>query len=146
MAGGKLSLSASSPRVDFHVDMGNPFLNRAADGFLTIGAVAVTKVVAEDTYHCLRKGSVSEHTLKETFKKMCKEGAYWGAVGGTYAGMEYSIRRIRDRNDWKNALLGGFITGALVSAASKKSRDEVVKGAITGGAVATAARFINHLG
>ncbi|XP_078435348.1 outer plastid envelope protein 16-1 [Wolffia australiana] len=145
MAGGRLSLSASSPRIDFHIDTGNAFLNRAADGFFTIGAVAVAKVAVEETYHCLQKGSLSENALKESLKKMCKEGAYWGTVAGAYAGTEYAIQRIRGKKDWKNSLYGGFITGALVAAASKKNRDDVVKAAITGGAVATAANFINHL-
>ena len=40
MAGGRLALSSQSPRLDFHIDMGNDVLNRTADGFLTIGAVS----------------------------------------------------------------------------------------------------------
>lgn len=45
----------------------------------------------------------------------------------------------------KNAMIGGALTGALISAASNKNRDKVVIDAITGGAVATAAEFINYL-
>ncbi|KAL5991938.1 Outer envelope pore protein 16, chloroplastic [Asimina triloba] len=78
-------------------------------------------------------------------KKMCKEGAYWGAIAGVYVGMEYGVERIRGTRDWKNALIGGVITGALVSAASNNNRDKVVRDAITGGAVATAAEFLNYL-
>lgn len=45
----------------------------------------------------------------------------------------------------KNATLGGALTGALVSAASNNNRDKIVLDAITGGAIATAAEFLNYL-
>jgi hypothetical protein len=45
----------------------------------------------------------------------------------------------------KNAMLGGALTGALISAASKKSKDNVVIDAIAGGAIATASTFLNYL-
>lgn len=45
----------------------------------------------------------------------------------------------------KNAMLGGAITGALISAASNKNKDQVVVDAIRGGAVAAAAEFLNYL-
>lgn len=45
----------------------------------------------------------------------------------------------------KNALIGGAITGALVSAASNNNMDKVIVNAITGGAIATAAEFLNYL-
>lgn len=45
----------------------------------------------------------------------------------------------------KNAMLGGALTGAIMSAVSNHGRDKVVKDAITGAAVATAAEFINYL-
>ncbi|KAG9128819.1 hypothetical protein Leryth_009579 [Lithospermum erythrorhizon] len=45
----------------------------------------------------------------------------------------------------KNAMIGGALTGAIVSAASSKSGDKIVMDAIAGGAVATAAEFINYL-
>ncbi|KAK1299056.1 hypothetical protein QJS10_CPB14g01554 [Acorus calamus] len=141
----RFSGSLSSPKVDVVIDMGNPFLNRTVDGFLKIGTVSASRVAAEETYHCIKRGSVSKHNIQETLKKMCKEGAYWGTVAGVYVGMEYGMERIRGTYDWKNALLGGAVTGALVSAASNNSRDKVIIDAITGGAVATAAEFLNYL-
>lgn len=45
----------------------------------------------------------------------------------------------------KNAMLGGALTGAIVSAASNHNKDKVLIDAITGGAVATAAEFLNYL-
>lgn len=45
----------------------------------------------------------------------------------------------------KNAMLGGALTGALVSAASNSNRDKIVMDAIAGGAIATAAEILNSL-
>ncbi|KAG6583432.1 outer envelope pore protein 16, chloroplastic [Cucurbita pepo subsp. pepo] len=137
--------SLSTPKVDVVIDMGNPFLNLTVDGFLKIGSVAATRAAAEDAYHVVRKGTISSHNFENTLKKMCKEGAYWGTVAGVYVGMEYGVERIRGRRDWKNAMIGGALTGAMVSAASNSNRDKIVIDAITGGAVATAAEFINYL-
>ncbi|KAF5186225.1 Outer envelope pore protein 16-1 protein [Thalictrum thalictroides] len=145
----KTSLSTgsflSSPKLDVVIDTGNPFLNLTVDGFLKIGSVAVAKVAVEETYHCLSKGSISQKNFEHTLKKMCKEGVYWGSVAGLYVGMEYGMERIRGTRDWKNAMLGGALTGALVSAASSSNRDKIVTDAIAGGAIATGALFLNYL-
>ncbi|CAL4959219.1 unnamed protein product [Urochloa decumbens] len=77
-------------------------------------------------------------------KKMCKEGAYWGTIAGVYVGVKYGIDKIRGHRDWKNAMLGGAVTGALVSAVNNNQRHKVVKNAITGGAIAAAAEFLSH--
>ncbi|KAE8023298.1 hypothetical protein FH972_009013 [Carpinus fangiana] len=141
----RFSGSVTTPKVDVAIDMGNPFLNLTVDGFLKIGTVAATRAVAEDAYHAVKKGSISTHNFEHTLKKMCKEGAYWGTVAGVYVGMEYGVERIRGTRDWKNAMIGGAVTGALVSAASNNNKDKVVVDAITGGAIATAAEFLNYL-
>ncbi|GMY39377.1 outer envelope pore protein 16, chloroplastic-like [Fagus crenata] len=95
----RFSGSLTTPKVDVAIDMGNPLLNLTVDGFLKIGTVAATRVVAEDAYHALRKGSISRNNLEHTLKKMCKEGAYWGTVAGVYVGMEYGVERIRGTSD-----------------------------------------------
>lgn len=76
---------------------------------------------------------------------MCKEGAYWGTVAGVYVGMEYGVERVRGTRDWKNAMLGGALTGAVISVASNKKADQIVIDAIKGSAIATAAEFLNYL-
>ncbi|KAJ8747707.1 hypothetical protein K2173_013113 [Erythroxylum novogranatense] len=128
----RFSGSLTSPKLDVAIDMGNPFLNLTIDGFLKIGTVAAGRALAEDSYHLVKRGNLSTHSLEGTLKKMCKEGAYWG------------MERIRGTRDWKNAMLGGVLTGALLSAASNKSKDRIVTDAITGGAAATAATFLNY--
>ncbi|KAJ7947645.1 outer envelope pore protein 16, chloroplastic [Quillaja saponaria] len=141
----RFSGSLSSPKVDVAIDMGHPFLNLTLDGFLKIGTVAASRAAAEDAYHVVRKGNVGRHNFKQTLKKMCKEGAYWGTVAGVYVGMEYGVERIRGSRDWKNAMIGGAMTGALISAATSNDKDRIMIDAITGGAVATAAEFLNYL-
>ncbi|KAH6766163.1 outer plastid envelope protein 16-1 [Perilla frutescens var. hirtella] len=130
--------------VDLKVDLGDPFLNRVVDGFLKIGTVAAAKAAVEETYHVVNRGSVSKHKFEHSLKKMCKEGAYWGTVAGVYVGVEYGVGKVRGTRDWKNAMIGGALTGAIVSAASNNDRDKIVLDAITGGAVATAAEFLSY--
>ncbi|KAF8395121.1 hypothetical protein HHK36_019062 [Tetracentron sinense] len=89
--------------------------------------------------------NVSNHNFEQSLKKMCKEGAYWGTITGVYVGVEYRMERIRGTRDWKNAMLGGALTGALISAASNSNREKIVTDAITGSAIATAAEFLNYL-
>ncbi|KAM1581459.1 hypothetical protein TB2_029021 [Malus domestica] len=137
--------SLTGPKVDVMIDLGNPFFNHTVDGFLKIGTVAATRVVAEDAFSAAKKGRISSHDFEHTLKKMCKEGAYWGTIAGVYVGAEYGIERVRGHRDWKNAMLGGALTGALVSVASHKNTDKVLVDAITGGAIATASEFINYL-
>uniref|UniRef100_A0A5B6YNN5 Outer envelope pore protein 16, chloroplastic n=1 Tax=Davidia involucrata TaxID=16924 RepID=A0A5B6YNN5_DAVIN len=141
----RFSGSLSTPKIEVMVDMGNPFLNLTVDGFLKIGTVAAAKAAAEETYYVLKRGNIKHHKYEHSLKKMCKEGAYWGTVAGVYVGMEYGVERIRGTRDWKNAMIGGAMTGALISAASNNNRDKIVMDAITGGAVATAAEFLNYL-
>ncbi|KAH9293199.1 hypothetical protein KI387_041594, partial [Taxus chinensis] len=138
MPQGRISTNINSPTVGVFVDMGHPLLNRMVDGFLKIGSVGASRVAAEEAYSALDKGRVSKHDLEQTLKKMGKEGLQWGTIAGLYAGMEYGTARVRGRRDWKNALIGGFLTGAVVSLADNNNRDKTIKNAITGGAIATA--------
>ncbi|KAL7247509.1 hypothetical protein ACSBR2_002426 [Camellia fascicularis] len=115
--------SLMSPKVDLMIDMGNPFLNLTVDGFLKIGTVAAAKAAAEETYDIFKSGTIA----------------------GVYVGMEYGMERVRGTRDWKNAMLGGALAGALVSAASNSNRDKIVMDSIAGGAIATAAEFFNQL-
>ncbi|WP_170076023.1 Tim17/Tim22/Tim23/Pmp24 family protein, partial [Paraclostridium dentum] len=112
--------------VDLTVDLGDPFFNRVVNGFLKIGTVAVAKVAVEETYSVISKGSVSKHDFEHSLKAMCKEGAYWGSIAGVYVGMEYGVERVRGVKDWKNAMLGGALTGAVISAACSNKGDKIV--------------------
>ncbi|KAK1321939.1 hypothetical protein QJS10_CPA03g01591 [Acorus calamus] len=78
----RISGSLSSPNFDVVIDMGNPFLNRTVDGFLKIGTVSASRVAAEETYNCLRKGSVSSHMMKETVSLIISVNEMsWGNPG-----------------------------------------------------------------
>ncbi|XP_057956678.1 outer envelope pore protein 16, chloroplastic-like isoform X2 [Malania oleifera] len=139
-----LSGSLSTPRVDVFVDVGNPFLNRTVDGFLKIGAVAAARAATEESYYILKTGNFAQAKFEHSLKKMCKEAAYWGTVAGVYVGMELGAERICGTRDW-NAMIGGALTGALISLACRNKGDKIAVDAITGGAVATAAEFLNYL-
>lgn len=145
MPNSNFSGSLSTPKVNLGIDTGNPFLNATADGFLKIGAVAATRALAQETYHAVEKGNVSGQSAEHALKKMCKEGAYWGTVAGVYVGLESGVEVIRGTRDWKNAMIGGALTGAIVSAVSNKGKDKIVVDALTGGALATASKFMNYL-
>ncbi|KAJ6964272.1 mitochondrial import inner membrane translocase subunit Tim17/Tim22/Tim23 family protein [Populus alba x Populus x berolinensis] len=145
MPSSSFGASLATPKLNVAIDTGNPFLNVTVDGFLKIGTVAATKSLAEDAYYVIKGGNFSGRKIEHSLKKMCKEGAYWGTVAGMYVGMEYGMERIRGTHDWKNAMLGGALTGALMSAASNKNKDNIVIDAIAGGAIATASTFLNYL-
>ncbi|KAJ6948083.1 mitochondrial import inner membrane translocase subunit Tim17/Tim22/Tim23 family protein [Populus alba x Populus x berolinensis] len=145
MPSSSFGASLATPKLNVAIDTGNPFLNVTVDGFLKIGTVAATKSLAEDAYYVIKGGNFSGRKIEHSLKKMCKEGAYWGTVAGLYVGMEYGMERISGTHDWKNAMLGGALTGALMSAASNKNKDNIVIDAIAGGAIATASTFLNYL-
>uniref|UniRef100_J3L8C6 Uncharacterized protein n=1 Tax=Oryza brachyantha TaxID=4533 RepID=J3L8C6_ORYBR len=90
--------------------------------------------LAVDMGHPFLNRTVDGFIKIGALKKMCKEGAYWVDAWPWIDAIEQ-----------KNAMLGGAVTGALVSAASNSHRQNVVKNAITGGAIATAAEFLNYL-
>ncbi|PUZ63674.1 hypothetical protein GQ55_3G086700 [Panicum hallii var. hallii] len=125
-----------------------PVLSRAAHAFRNAAVAAACKVAAEDAFHCLTTGGgVPKHKLEHSLKKICKDGAYWGTAAGVYVAMESAVEETRGRTDWKNAVIGGALAGAVMSAATAGSsghRDKVVKDAIAGAAIAAAAKFIGH--
>ncbi|CAI0539733.1 unnamed protein product [Linum tenue] len=141
MPSSRFTGSVTTPTVALSIDTGSPLLDHTLDGFLKIAGVAATRSLGEDAYHAARKGPQLPLHIFWQLKKMCKEGT----VAGVYVGMEYGVERVRGRRDWKNAMLGGMATGALMSAATNKGTDKVVTDAITGGAIATAAKFLNYL-
>ncbi|XP_038992798.1 outer envelope pore protein 16, chloroplastic-like [Hibiscus syriacus] len=145
MPSGRFFGSLSTPRVDFTIDTGNHILNHTIDGFLKIGTVAATRSIADDSFKAINRGKISKHCLEHSVKKMCKEGAYWGTVAGVYVGMEYGVGRIRGTTDWKNAMIGGALTGAVISAATNNDKERIVSDALTGGAIATASVFLNNM-
>lgn len=67
-------------------------------------------------------------------------------VSAFYSGVEYSIHRVRGRRDWKNAALGGALTGAILTMGdSHFDKQKMIQTAITGGAIATANELLRYL-
>lgn len=146
MPRGRVSAYVRSPTVDVIIDTGHPLLNRTVDGFLKIGGVGVGHAVVQGIFLNLKKESVTKHDLEHTVKRMGEEGVQWGAIAGIYCGMHYGIERVRGKYDWKNALLGGALTGALLTFGERNfNRDKMIEGAITGGAIASASELLRYL-
>ncbi|KAL6191330.1 hypothetical protein ACLB2K_037721 [Fragaria x ananassa] len=123
---------------------GSPVLNDITDAFLWSATIAATKAAAEGTYYAIQRGSVSSHDFECTLKRMGEEGVYWGTTAGLFVTTEYGLESVRDRSDWKNTLIAGAVTGAVMSAVNKNNKDKILTDAIVGGAVATAAYFIRN--
>lgn len=142
----KIASRFDSPSVDVFIDMGHPFLNRTVDSFLKIGLVGASHSAVQESFTCLRKESISKGDIEAGVKKMATEGLQWGAIAGIYTGMEYGMQQTRGRHDWKNAMLGGALTGAILTLSdSKYNREKLIRSAATGGAIATAAELLTHL-
>ncbi|KAM5569734.1 hypothetical protein ABKV19_016976 [Rosa sericea] len=133
------------PKNDRAIDLGSPLLNDIADAFLTGATIGVTKVVAEDTYYAVNRGSVSSQDFEYTLKNMCKEGAYYGTVAGVFVTTEYGLESVRGRRDWKNTMIAGAMTGAVMSAVNKNNKDKILADAIVAGTIAGAALFLRNL-
>ncbi|KAJ1255416.1 hypothetical protein BS78_K241000 [Paspalum vaginatum] len=128
--------------------------------FRDVAAAAACRVAAEDAFHCLATGTTvgggvsDQRKLQRSLKNMCKEGAYWGTAAGVYVATESVVEEMRGCTDWKNAVIGGALAGALMSAAASAVRNDdvrsrgskVVKDAIAGAAITAAAEFIGRRG
>lgn len=135
-----------TPSVDVLVDMGQPLLNRVVDGFLKVGGVGAVQAAAQETYQFVLREETNKKSLECMAQRMGKEAVQWGLVAGVYSGMTYAVQEARGTHDWKNALLGGALAGAALSLTEPNPRrDRIVGGAITGGAIATAAEFLRNL-
>jgi len=146
MVRSKFAASIDAPKVDVIVDCGHPLLNVAVDGFLKVGGVGVARAALQDTFRILESEKVNKNDLEKLVKGAGVEGLRWGTGAGVYAGVEYSLEKARGVQDWKNAAIGGAVTGALLSVGDGTfARDRMVQHAITGGALATASEFIRNL-
>ncbi|KAF8725651.1 hypothetical protein HU200_020194 [Digitaria exilis] len=127
---------------------GSPVLSRAARAFRNAAVVAACKVAAEDAFHCFTTaGGVSKHKLDRSVSASTSMIGRTSTAAGVYVAMESTVEEIRGRTDWKNAVIGGALAGAVMSAATagrRSHRDKVVKDAIAGAAIAAAVEFIGH--
>ncbi|KAL5716691.1 hypothetical protein ACHQM5_009821 [Ranunculus cassubicifolius] len=150
--------SSPKPNMGIMIDTGNHLFNRIIDVFLVFALIAAARVVVLEAYHCLNHGfnfCLCEITLypklsslDKSFKplnKMWKEGAYWGSIVALYVACLHVMGMITILGGWINAMLGGVLAGAVVSAAFDNRRDKIVEDAISGGAIAIAVQFLQYL-
>ncbi|KAG0632302.1 hypothetical protein M758_1G318500 [Ceratodon purpureus] len=162
LSGSRLSVKASPHSMDFLMDTGNPTLNCTLDGVLKISGVGAAHAASQEAYSLIRKGTEAYRSmsqihsmpvasvpsprrdLEKIVMKAGKEGLQWGMVAGMYAGFEYGMEKARGgKHDWKNAALGGALTGVILSVSDGRvSQDKMVRTALTASALATAADFL----
>ncbi|KAG0593386.1 hypothetical protein M758_1G318500 [Ceratodon purpureus] len=145
LSGSRLSVKASPHSMDFLMDTGNPTLNCTLDGVLKISGVGAAHAASQEAYSLIRKAVPSpRRDLEKIVMKAGKEGLQWGMVAGMYAGFEYGMEKARGgKHDWKNAALGGALTGVILSVSDGRvSQDKMVRTALTASALATAADFL----
>lgn len=132
---------------DGFVDLGHPLINRVFDGFVKVGGVGALHAASQDSYRYLvSEDSGNKKTLEQSFQRIGKDAVQWGLVASVYSGVTYGISEARGVHDWKNALLGGALTGAALSLTeTNPGTDRVLRGAITGGAIATAAEILRNI-
>ncbi|CAK9235500.1 unnamed protein product [Sphagnum jensenii] len=108
--------------------------------------VGAIQAGAQDAVRSLFSEESDQRSLQHAAQRMGKEALQWGLVAGMYTGITYATTEARGVHDWKNALLGGALTGAALSLTEPNPRtDHIISGAITGGAIATAAEFLRNL-
>jgi hypothetical protein len=138
--------TVESPHVDVLVDLGNPFLNRVFDGFVKVGGVGLVHGASLESYKLLVKEETNEKSLEKLVHRAGKEAIQWGLAAGTYSGVNYGLQQALGENNWKTTLLSGALTGATLALTEPNPRhDRVVRGALTGGAIATAAAVVRNL-
>lgn len=142
-----MSAAVEKPNLDVIVDLGHPLLNSSVDGFLKVGGVGVAHAAVQDTFRILRSDQVTKNDLEKLVRRAGFEGLQWGAVAGVYAGVEYSLKKAcAKKQDWRNAAIGGAVTGALLSVGDGSfSRDKMLQHALTGAGIATASEIIRNL-
>jgi hypothetical protein len=146
MVRSRLSASVEDPSLNVIVDLGHPLANTSVDGFLKVGAVGAAHAALQDTFRILKSEQVTKTDVEKLVKRTGFEGLQWGAVAGIYAGVEYSLEKARSKQDWKNAAIGGAVTGALLSVSDGSfARDKMVQHALTGAGIATASEIIRNL-
>ncbi|KAI5074813.1 hypothetical protein GOP47_0010774 [Adiantum capillus-veneris] len=146
MSESKVYASIGKDNAEFLVDLGHPLLNRVVDGFVKVGGVGVLHAATQDATRMLLQEETNKHSLENMVQRAGKEAVQWGLVAGVYSGMTYAMQEARGTHDWKNALLGGALTGAAFSLTeSNVKQDSVLRGAITGAAIATASEFLRHI-
>lgn len=131
---------------DGFIDFGHPLVNRVFDGFVKVGGVGALHAATQESVKYISSEEANKKTLENSLQRVGKDAVQWGLVAGVYSGVTYGIAEARGVHDWKNALLGGALTGAALSLTeTNPNADRVLRGAITGGAVATAAEILRCL-
>ncbi|KAI4378961.1 hypothetical protein MLD38_016375 [Melastoma candidum] len=153
------------------VDLGHPLLNRMADSFVKAAGIGAIQAVTREAYYTATegpgadssssvpdipgpkkrrfpqlRGETNQKSLEAMVKRTGKESLQWGLAAGVYSGLTYGLKEARGAHDWKNSAIAGALTGvALALTSDDSSHEQVVRGAITGAAISTAANLLTGI-
>ncbi|KAJ8623347.1 hypothetical protein MRB53_031876 [Persea americana] len=151
-------------------DLGHPLLNRMAEIFVKAAGIGAIQAVSREAYlNAVEgagmdyngmpdtvgrkkrrlpdlKGETSKKSLEALVKSTGKESMQWGLAAGMYSGITYGLEEARGTHDWKNSAVAGAVTGAaLAFTLEDTSHEQVVRCAVTGAALSTAANLLTGI-
>ncbi|KAK8507153.1 hypothetical protein V6N13_069944 [Hibiscus sabdariffa] len=147
------------------LDLGNPLLNRVAESFVKAAGIGAIKAVAKEGFHLAfhgskpataknnkkhpfphLKGETNKRSLEAMVKRTGKESLEWGLAAGLYSGITYGLQEARGTHDWKNSAVAGALTGMTMALTCERgSHEHLLRSAITGAAISTAANLLTGM-
>ncbi|KAL4283033.1 hypothetical protein GQ457_16G030620 [Hibiscus cannabinus] len=147
------------------LDLGNPLLNHVAESFVKAAGIGAIKAVAKESFHLAfhgnkpataknnkklpfphLKGETNKRSLEAMVKRTGKESLEWGLAAGLYSGITYGLQEARGTHDWKNSAVAGALTGMTMALTCERgSHEHLLRSAVTGAAISTAANLITGM-
>ncbi|XP_073026325.1 outer envelope pore protein 16-2, chloroplastic-like [Primulina eburnea] len=153
-------------------DLGHPLLNRIAESFVKAAGIGAIQAVSREAYFTAVesvngdattgsteigapkrhhrfpdfRGESNRKSVEALVKNTGIESMQWGLAAGMYSGITYGLKEARGVHDWKNSLMAGAATGAVLALTTgEQSHEQVVQCAITGAAISTAANLLTGI-
>ncbi|XP_047340441.1 outer envelope pore protein 16-2, chloroplastic-like [Impatiens glandulifera] len=156
-------------------DLGHPLLNRVTESFVKAAGIGLVQSVSREAYFAAMEGSRSggdngglpselsgpkkqqrpfpdlrgetnNKSVEALVKNTGIECMQWGLAAGMYSGLTYGLKEARGTHDWKNSVVAGAVTGAMVGLTiENSSHEQVMQCAITGAAISTAANLLQGI-
>ncbi|XP_073029807.1 outer envelope pore protein 16-2, chloroplastic-like [Primulina eburnea] len=155
------------------LDLGHPLLNRIAESFVKAAGIGAIQAVSREAYLTAvesvngdattggsteigapkrqhrfpdLRGESNRKSVEALVKNTGIESMQWGLAAGMYSGVTYGLKEARGVHDWKNSLMAGAVTGAVLALTTgEHSHEQVVQCAITGAAISTAANLLTGI-
>ncbi|KZV40624.1 outer envelope pore protein 16-2, chloroplastic [Dorcoceras hygrometricum] len=150
-------------------DLGHPLLNRIAESFVKAAGIGAIQAVSREAYLTAvesvngdsttgsntdvknqrfpdLRGESNRKSVEALVKNTSTEALQWGLAAGIYSGVTYGLKEARGVHDWRNSLIAGAATGAVLALTTgDHSHEQVVQSAITGAAISTVANLLKGI-